>query len=108
MAKIHKLIDTVKTQAKQRKSVIKSQYARVAAGIVAAVVVFGLGVSVGDGRISLNSGSMNGNLPSSLNYSSVNQVYQLLRQKYDGKLTETQLLNGMKAGLAESTGDPYT
>jgi carboxyl-terminal processing protease len=108
MAKIHKLINTVKTQAKQRRSVVKNRYARIVAGVVAAVVVFGLGVSVGDGRIAINSGSMNGSLPNTLNYSSVNQVYQLLKQKYDGTLTETQLLNGMKAGLAQSTNDPYT
>jgi carboxyl-terminal processing protease len=43
-----------------------------------------------------------------LNYSSVNQVYQLLKQKYDGSLTESQLLDGMKTGLAQATNDPYT
>lgn len=108
MAKIHKLINTVKTQAKQPRVFVKNRYARIVAGVVAAVVIFGLGVSVGDGRIAVNSGSMNGSLPNTLNYSSVNQVYQLLKQKYDGTLTETQLLNGMKAGLAQSTNDPYT
>jgi carboxyl-terminal processing protease len=108
MAKIHKLINTVKAQAKQRREIVKNRYARIIAGVVVAVVIFGLGVSVGDGRIEVNSGSMDGNLPNTLNYSSVNQVYQLLKQKYDGTLTETQLLNGMKAGLAQSTNDPYT
>lgn len=108
MAKIHKLINTVKTQAKQPRVIVKNRYARIAAGVVAVIVIFGLGVSVGDGRIAVNSGSMNGSLPNTLNYSSVNQVYQLLKQKYDGTLTETQLLNGMKAGLAQSTNDPYT
>jgi carboxyl-terminal processing protease len=47
-------------------------------------------------------------LPNRLDYSSVNQVYRVLRQNYNGKLTETQLLNGLKHGLAQATNDPYT
>ncbi len=31
-----------------------------------------------------------------------------LRENYDGKLTQSQILDGLKHGLAESTGDPYT
>lgn len=41
-------------------------------------------------------------------YTTVNQVYKSLIENYDGKLTETQLENGLKHGLANSTGDPYT
>lgn len=108
MAKIHKLINKVKTQVKIRKVGLKSPYIRITAGVVAAVLIFGLGVNVGDNRISFNTGSVNSNLPNSLNYASVNQVYQILKQKYDGTLTVNQLLNGMKEGLAQSTGDPYT
>jgi carboxyl-terminal processing protease len=47
-------------------------------------------------------------LPSQLDYSSVNAVYQALKSNYDGQLTETQLLNGLKHGLANATNDPYT
>lgn len=47
-------------------------------------------------------------LPTKLDYSSVNQVYQVLKQNYDGQLTQTQLLNGLKHGLAQATNDPYT
>jgi carboxyl-terminal processing protease len=84
-------------------------YARNAV-VVAAVLVIGIGI--GDGRISFSSnqsvGSLNGGLPNTLNYTSVNKVYQVLKDNYDGHLTQTQLLNGLKAGLAESTNDPYT
>ncbi len=77
--------------------------------VVGVVVVFGLGLDVGDGRISLHSLSgQNKNLPANLNYSSVNEVYQHLKTEYDGKLTTNQLLDGLKAGLANATGDPYT
>lgn len=66
-----------------------------------------LGINIGNGNISFQSSSLTG-LPSKLNYSSVNLVYNALRQNYDGKLTENQVLNGIKEGLAASTNDPYT
>lgn len=75
------------------------------------VVVFAAGYAVGSGRIDLDfhhQQSVNGGLPSSLNYSSVNQVYKSLKDNYDGKLSETQLEDGLKHGLAEATKDPYT
>lgn len=83
-------------------------------GVVAAfvaVAIFGAGVAVGSGQISISThhkGSVSGNLPNRLNYDSVNQVYKSLKENYDGKLTETQLENGLKHGLATATKDPYT
>lgn len=108
MAKIHRITGSIRTHAKQKMSFVKGRYVRIAAGAVVVVLIFALGVNVGDGRIAFGAGSVNGSLPNSLDYASVNQVYQLLKQKYDGKLTATQLLDGMKEGLAQSTGDPYT
>lgn len=78
--------------------------------LVLGAVLF-IGIAIGDGRISLNSHNLSGlnnGLPSQLNYSSVNAVYQDLKNNYDGQLTQTQLLDGLKHGLAESTKDPYT
>ncbi|MGF7228929.1 MAG: S41 family peptidase [Candidatus Saccharibacteria bacterium] len=75
----------------------------------AALLIFASGVGIGNGDISFaRLSSQNGTLPNKLDYSSVNQVYQAIKANYDGKLTETQLLDGMKAGLAQATGDPYT
>ena len=71
------------------------------------IIIFALGVNVGDGRLSFWSSNPTG-LPSSLDFSSVNQVYQALRQNYDGTLTTNQILDGIKEGIAQSTGDPYT
>lgn len=83
----------------------------IAAVVVAVVLVFILGVLTGDGRLRLvpvgQFKAVSG-LPSTLDYTSVNQVYDALRQNYDGKLTEAQVLNGLKHGLAESANDPYT
>jgi carboxyl-terminal processing protease len=84
--------------------------AKVIIGVVAAILIFGFGASVGAGDVSfgVRRHAANANLPARLDYSSVNAEYSLLRQKYDGKLTSQQLLNGMKKGMAKATGDPYT
>jgi carboxyl-terminal processing protease len=79
--------------------------------VTAFVIVFFAGLFLGDGKLSFNGNkiqSMSSTLPSTLNYSSVNKVYKALVANYDGKLTQTQLLNGLKEGLATATGDPYT
>ncbi len=70
-------------------------------------LAFLAGQAVGTGRIDFHHG-VSGKLPAQLDYSSVNQVYQSLKDNYDGNLTQAQLINGLKHGLAESTNDPYT
>ena len=76
---------------------------------VVVVVVFALGLGVGNGTISLHrQHGVAGNLPAKPDYTSVNEVYKSLIGNYDGKLTETQLIDGLKHGLAQSTNDPYT
>jgi carboxyl-terminal processing protease len=81
---------------------------RILLQVVIILVVFLAGLEIGNGRISFSSHSVAGNLPATLNYSSVNQVYQALKANYDGKLTESELLNGIKHGLADAPNDPYT
>ena len=46
--------------------------------------------------------------PATLDFSSLNEVYGVLRSKYDGKLDTQALIDGAKHGLVEATGDPYT
>jgi len=77
--------------------------------VVVLAGVFVVGVDVGNGRINIHFGnSQNSSLPDQLNYSSVNQVYQIIKSQYDGKLTTSQLLDGLKTGLANAANDPYT
>ena len=47
-------------------------------------------------------------LPDDLNYESVEEIYDVLKQKYDGELSANELLNGIKHGLARAAGDDYT
>lgn len=79
--------------------------------VVILLGVFGLGLGVGSGRIPLPSKTAspnNASLPARLDYNSTNQVYKALKDNFDGKLTEQQLTDGLKHGLAASTKDPYT
>lgn len=80
--------------------------------LVGALFIFLFGWSVGSGRITIplsnDMSPQNSTLPANLNYATVEQVYDNLKNNYDGKLNEQVLLDGLKNGLAEATGDPYT
>lgn len=74
-------------------------------------LVFVAGNQTGRGNIHvhwLSPTAANSNLPTELDYSSVNKVYDLLKQDFDGQLNNDQLLDGIKSGLVGATGDPYT
>jgi carboxyl-terminal processing protease len=88
----------------------KRKIIRTFAFSLAFVGVFVLGVNFGNGRIIFkpSANTANSSLPASLDYASVNRIYQSLKQNYDGKLTQQQLEDGLKHGLASATKDPYT
>ncbi len=68
------------------------------------------GWAFGSGRLDVPSkgGVVSKDLPAKLDYSSVDDLYESIKDNYNGKLTESQLIEGIKHGLAESTNDPYT
>ena len=73
------------------------------------VFVFGYEVGAGNWNTNLfNRKNVNSELPNSLDYSSINKVYQELKAKYDGKLNVDKLMVGLKQGLVSAAGDPYT
>ena len=77
--------------------------------VLAFVLIFWLGILVGDGGLRLGGlKSENKTLPKNLDYSSVEQVYNSLKQNYDGQLDLSKLMDGLKHGLTQATGDPYT
>lgn len=84
----------------------------IAVAVLVALVAFAGGVSVAQsGRSLFGAVAMrdeNGALPDDLSYESIENLYDVLRRNYDGELTEGQLLDGLKEGLAHATGDPYT
>jgi carboxyl-terminal processing protease len=75
------------------------------------LIVFTAGVAVGRGNLHLfgsKSISVNTSLSNQLDYSSVNQVYKILKTDFDGNLDQTKLVDGLKTGLVSAAGDPYT
>ena len=82
----------------------------VAVGILCLVGVFYLGVLTGTGKLHFGRSQYSDvtGLPPNIDYSQVTQLYNILRQNYDGKLTSTQIIDGLKHGLADAPGDPYT
>ena len=71
--------------------------------VVVIAAIFMLGVWAGENHWDPFSrkSSVTG-LPSTLDYTSVNQLYAVLRENYNGKLTESQILDGLKHGLADA------
>jgi len=93
--------------AKQPKWLLATRLAVAAVGVVG---IFGLGYGFGTGTLHFKDSTnpANKSLPTKLDYSSVDDVYRAIKANYDGTLDKAKLLDGMKTGLAESTGDPYT
>ena len=90
---------------KQRRTV------RLSTAIVSGVIILIVGVIGGmraNDLVVLLGDGQNKGTPNNLDFSSVQQVYDQLRQKYDGKLDVQKLIDGAKKGLVEATGDPYT
>jgi len=89
----------------------KNSKVLIARNVLIAVAIFGLGWAFGSGQISIRSNQptqANSSLPARLNYSSVDSIYKSLKQNFDGTLDEQKLLDGLKKGLAEASGDQYT
>ncbi len=77
--------------------------------LVIAGLIFMFGLNVGSGRISFMTQTVNQkNLPTKLDYSSVDELYAALRANFDGELDSNKLSEGLKQGLVKATGDPYT
>ncbi|HSX53529.1 MAG TPA: S41 family peptidase [Patescibacteria group bacterium] len=103
----------VATEKVRKKGSKLKRIGRWTINIAFVLLVLWLGMAIGSGRIILGKEAIfhkpvSGNLPANLNYSSVEQVYDTLKTSYDGKLDANKLLDGIKSGLAQATGDPYT
>lgn len=87
--------------------------ARYISMLVVAVMIFGFGYVAGQSKKSFlpqlhTQKQVANGLPANLDYSSVEDVYDKLRVGFDGQMTTQKLQDGLKEGLAQATGDPYT
>ena len=74
------------------------------------MLVFSGGVAVGRGDVHLRGLSLakTSSTATNLDYSSVDQLYSLLKSDFDGQLDSAKLLDGLKSGLVDAANDPYT
>ena len=103
-------MDLIKSVKKNKNALPK--FMMPVAATIAGVLIFIGGVNVGNGNITVRQSNLpaghSGDLPEDLNYESVEQVYDTLKKTYDGQLDTEKLLDGLKDGLAQATGDQYT
>lgn len=86
------------------------KWLRSLSSVVAAAIIFTAGVAVGRGDIDISGLSQNRQSASGVafDYSTIDQIYRVLQEDFDGRLDRSQLLDGLKSGLVGATGDPYT
>jgi len=104
-------VDENQEEVQGRKTVWNSKANLIGIAIIIALFAFVLGNRWGDiysGITNTFVNSSNSELPDELDYSSVDELYNTLRRKYDGVLNIDDVMNGIKKGLAQSAGDPYT
>ncbi|MDQ3093933.1 MAG: S41 family peptidase [bacterium] len=97
-------------EAPQKPAKRKFKFASLLLPLVFASGLFFTGYGLGSGRITFgNQGNISiSRLPSEIDFTSVEELYKTLQENYDGEVDINKLIDGMKSGLAQSTGDPYT
>lgn len=76
-------------------------------GLLVGLLGFSLGTAF-DGLERQRFDSVNEDLPEDLNYESVDEVYDELRENFAGDLSEAELMTGLKRGLVDAAGDEFT
>lgn len=97
--------------ATEKKSVWSTKANLIGVIVIIAMVAFIVGNRWGDIYSAISSpfrNTSNATLPDELDYSSVDELYDTLRRQFDGELNANELIDGMKRGLADAAGDPYT
>lgn len=92
------------------RPVKKRRFSKFLFFLLLAGLVFGSGLAIGRGNLQINglSKPILTKQPAALDYSSVDQVYGLLKKDFDGTLKPNELIDGLKTGLVNAAGDPYT
>lgn len=82
----------------------------ITSSLVIGFVGFGLGFNYDyiENKFLSSATEQNQQLPDNLNYASVEEIYDELRQNFDGELNAQELLEGAKRGLVRASGDPFT
>lgn len=76
-------------------------------GFLLLTLGFGLGTNYEELDINQYE-TANQELPEDMDYSSVESLYDQLRKNFAGELSEKELQEGLKKGLVDAAGDPFT
>lgn len=90
---------------------VKSKRVSIGVLLISCLLAFAAGnrfTVIGDYFFSPYSNNNNQTLSRNLDFAQVEQVYDQLKQHFDGKLDSKALQEGLSKGLVEATGDPYT
>lgn len=107
MSKVQSAIVKIKTDKKIRS------VARTSGAIVVLAAVLFLGIGIGKGTITFGEDAkyrkaLDQNGSGRLSYNGIDEVYNALKEEYDGDLDTAKLEDGLKEGLVKAAGDPYT
>ncbi len=95
----------------QANSPVPQRKVNLTSAIISCAVTLAIGILIGVNWDNL-AGSVNtylgGKKVSSMDFSSLNDLYEELAYNFDGTLDKTKLLEGAKRGLVEGAGDKYT
>lgn len=95
-----------KTKSKSVKKSWEEKNVKLGNAVISAFATLAIGLLIG-----LNWSNWSPNFSSnndSLNYSSLNSIYQKLASTYDGEISKTDLIEGAKKGMVAALGDVYT
>jgi carboxyl-terminal processing protease len=84
---------------------------KIALTVFLSALLFGAGVAMGRGDVKildLSKPRLVIGSNSELDYSTVDEVYRVLQNDFDGNLDRAKLIDGLKSGLVSAAGDPYT
>ncbi|HSX41186.1 MAG TPA: S41 family peptidase [Candidatus Saccharimonadales bacterium] len=72
---------------------------------VLAIILVAVGFTAGQASPKLIHLSSD---PKTIDFENLNDIYDLLQRKFDGHIDEGKVMDGARAGLVASAGDPYT
>lgn len=86
---------------------------KIALNVFVLVAVFGVGLGIGSNRIKLGPDglyrkSVQKATNGQIDYGGVDELYESLKEGFDGQLEAEKLEDGLKEGLVKSAGDPFT
>lgn len=106
------LLNTSDSDADTKRKKLNGSVLRVGGAIIVLAGVLFLGIGIGNGKIAFGPDAQYRqslqNEKGELSYNGVDEVYDTLKDGFDGQIDTAKLEDGLKEGLVKAAGDPYT